>query len=127
LAVAKRKRQAAPALEWIAAAVGLVLLGFILVVIGREAVTGETEKAPEIEIVVRRIVPNAAGFVVEFEAINRSAATAAGVDVEGTLGDETSTTTLDYVPGGGRARGGLFFRGDPRAGVDLRALGYRDP
>lgn len=117
-----------PALEWIAAAIGLVAILFVVVVIGREALTAESAQLPSLEIQAKRIVPNAAGFVVEFEVTNRSSATAAAVAIEGKLADETSTATLDYVAGDASAKGGLFFKQDPRGKpLELRALGFQTP
>ncbi|HWU94867.1 MAG TPA: hypothetical protein VN029_04670 [Sphingomonas sp.] len=73
------------------------------------------------------------GFLVEFEAINSGGETAAAVSIEGTLQapggvSQTAGTTLDYVAGGARVAGGLFFAHDPRKGrLTLRALGYQQP
>ena len=59
--------------------------------------------------------------------------TAADVIVEGELQADTgrvevSQTTLDYVPGGGDQRAGLYFTHDPRRlRLRLRAHGYREP
>jgi uncharacterized protein (TIGR02588 family) len=122
-----------PLLEWIAAGIGLVLTLGILVVIGREALSGEMERPPAIHVRVEGVVPSPAGFVVQIAATNRSGATAASVEVEGELksGDtsvETSGAVFDYVPGHGTRKGGLFFRNDPRLHqLEVRALGYQAP
>ncbi|WP_404333358.1 hypothetical protein AB2M62_09795 [Sphingomonas sp. MMS12-HWE2-04] len=117
-----------PILEWIAAGLGLLAILFVVVVIGREALTAESAQLPSLEVHAGRIVPNAAGFVVEFDVTNRSSATAAAVAIEGKLGDETSTTTLDYVAGDASAKGGLFFKADPRGKpLEIRALGFQTP
>jgi uncharacterized protein (TIGR02588 family) len=117
-----------PALEWIAAGVGLALLLAVFAVIGREALMSEPTQPPAITVEARRIVPAGSGYVVEFEAINGSPGTAAAVEIEGKLGDETSTATLDYVAGEGSATGGLFFTRDPRGALlQLRATGYQKP
>ena len=121
------------ALEWIAAGLGLVLVSFVVAVIGREALAGETTQLPAIEVRVVRVVPAPAGFVVEFEAANRSSGTAAAVEIEGQLGSvadpvETSSATLDYVAGHANAKGGLFFTHDPgKYPLALRALGFQIP
>lgn len=119
-------------LEWLAAAIGLILLLGVLVVIGREAWWGETAQPPSIVVAMTKAAPLEDGYLVEFEARNRSSGTAAAVTVEGKLGEgeeaETTTATLDYVAGYGRATGGLFFKNDPRHGrLALRALGYQLP
>ena len=122
-----------PLLEWIAAAIGLLLLLTVVGLIAREAIRGEDDQLPAVEIAARRVAPAGAGWVVEFDAINRSGGTAAALTVEGELkrgseAPETSTATLDYVPGKGKVTGGLFFTHDPRAGtLTLRATGYQRP
>jgi len=124
------KASRTPALEWLAAALGLAALLFVFAVIGREAILAETAQLPAIEVQARRVLPVPGGFVVEFEALNRSNGTAAAVTIEGVLGDEveTSTATLDYVAGNASAKGGLFFTQDPRKHpVALRALGFQTP
>ena len=129
-----RKEEAKePLLEWIAAGIGLVLTLGIVAVIGREAIGGEAEQPPAIEVKAESLVPISSGYRVGIAAVNRSGATAAEVQVEGRLmaGDvpvETSGLTLDYVPGHATRKGGLFFARDPRRHrLELRALGYQEP
>lgn len=130
---ATRRKPDTPPLEWIAAGIGAVLLLFLLAVIGREALNGEAAELPQIEVAVTGISPAASGFVVAFEARNRTDGTAAAVEIEGVLKAggaeiETSSAAIDYVPGKGKAAGGLFFREDPRKGtLDVRALGFQTP
>jgi uncharacterized protein (TIGR02588 family) len=133
--LASNKKQAVPtaALEWIAAGLGLAAILFVAVVIGREALSGEAAQLPALEVHAKRVLPNAAGFVVEFEVVNRASGTAAAVEIEGTLGPEaspveTSSATLDYVAGNASTEGGLFFKHDPRGQkLELRALGFQTP
>ncbi|HST37235.1 MAG TPA: hypothetical protein VLK25_11470 [Allosphingosinicella sp.] len=116
-----------PLLEWIAAALGLVLTLGVMAVIARDAFNGSAAMTPDIAVSVLRVRPVSAGYVVEFEAANRAPVTAAQVTVEGALpGGETSTATIDYIPGRSQRRGGLFFATEPR-GLTVRALGYQDP
>lgn len=121
------------ALEWAAAALGLAGMLLVFVVIGRDALSGEGKSPPAISVEAGRVVPTREGFLVEFEAINSGGATAAAVAIEGTLEgpgntSQTATATLDYVAGGARVPGGLFFTGDPRKGrFAIRAQGYQDP
>lgn len=123
-----RQQPSTPALEWIAAALGLAALLFVAVVIGREALTGEPAQLPSLEVRATRVAPNAAGYVVEFEVTNRASGTAASVEIEGRAGDEASSATLDYVAGNASAKGGLFFKQDPRGQkLELRALGFQTP
>jgi uncharacterized protein (TIGR02588 family) len=123
-----KKQPPTPALEWIAAGLGLAAILFVGVVIGREALIGEADQLPSLEVHATRIVPNAAGFVVEFEVVNHASGTAAAVEIEGELGTEKSNATLDYVAGNASAKGGLFFKHDPRTQpLALRALGFQTP
>lgn len=116
-----------PLLEWLGAGCGLVLaLGAIgyLVVQGLQPETGP----PNIIATAGRVTPTSGGYVVEITAENRSRKTAAGVEIEGALGAETSAVTFDYVPGGGRRKGALVFRADPRAApLTVVAKGHVEP
>lgn len=126
MAKAKAKAQP-PLLEWIASAIGLLLTLGVMIVIGRDAFNGSADMAPDIAVSVVRVQPASAGWLIEFEAANRSPVTAAQVTVEGALpGGETSTATIDYIPGRSARSGGLFFTAKPD-GATLRALGYQDP
>jgi uncharacterized protein (TIGR02588 family) len=122
-----------PLLEWIAAGLGLVLTLGVLGVIGREAIAGDAEEPPAIEVRAVSVRPLASGFRVEVVAANRAGGTGAAVAIEGELmsGEtsvETSDFTFDYVPGHAERRGGLFFKEDPRKHrLELRALGYQQP
>ena len=133
MAQRSKTRARTPLLEWIASGIGLLLVLAVLAVIGREAFSGETGQLPAIEAAAVRVEPAGSGFVVAFEAVNRSGGTAAAVEIEGTLkaGEtivETSSATLDYVPAYSRRGGGLYFREDPRRHrIELRALGYQTP
>ena len=127
------KTRSEPLLEWIAAGVGLVLTLGMMAMIGIEAWRGDADQPPVIEARATRITPTSSGFLVEVVAVNRSGGTAAAVQVEGALksGDvavETSSLTLDYVPGHAQRKGGLFFTRDPRNHrLEVRALGYQAP
>jgi uncharacterized protein (TIGR02588 family) len=133
MAKSRKKQPKEPVLEWIAAGIGLLLTLGIVAVIGREAVNGESEAPPAIEVRALSLARTATGFVVEVAATNRSGATAAAVQIEGELSSggataETSSLSFDYVPGHATRKGGLFFREDPRRHrLELRALGYQEP
>ena len=121
-----------PPLEWAAAAVGLLAALALLAVIAREAIAGRDEPVPVLVAEALRVVPTRAGHVVEVKVRNLSNRTAASVQVEGkwTSGgqEETSSATIDYVPGRSEATGGLIFPADPRAGrLDVRVTGYEIP
>ena len=122
-----------PALEWIAAGIGLLLTLAILGVMAWQAIAGGTEPPPAVEVRIAQVVAVRSGYAVEIELSNHSPATAAGVEVQGDLlADgrvvESSRMTIDYVPGFSTRRAGLYFRADPRAhALDVRALGYSAP
>ena len=127
------KRQKEPVLEWIAAGIGLVLTLGMVAIIGLEALRGDADDLPAIEVRPARVTQTQHGYVVEIVATNRSGGTAAAVQVEGALkaGEtslETSSLTFDYVPGHAERKGGLFFTRDPRRHrFEVRALGYQAP
>ncbi len=122
-----------PALEWVAAVIGLLLTLSILGAMAWEAWAGESDQAPAIEARVERVVHTGTGYVAEIVLDNRSPATAAAVEVEGELTRRdgttaTSTATVDYVPGASMRRAGLVFTDDPRRGqLEIRVLGYSEP
>ena len=63
----------------------------------------------------------------EIEVRNTGSETAAGVEIEGRLGDETASTTIDYLPADGKETVVLGFERDPRAGLALIARGWSEP
>lgn len=67
-----------------------------------------------------------AGYVAKVEVANHGDDTAANVDVEGRLENQTATATLDYVPGHGDARAYLRFDTDP-ATVAVAVKGWSAP
>ncbi|MGH6707194.1 MAG: hypothetical protein ACREB1_10345 [Sphingomicrobium sp.] len=122
------RRDAVPLLEWAAAGLGLLVLLVMLWVMAGEIVSGGDDDVPLLSVRVEAVTATPAGHVVQFRITNRSAQTAAAVQVEGKLSDEVATASVDYVPGRSEARGGLLFEGDPRTGaVELRVTGYELP
>ncbi|MCW1430235.1 hypothetical protein [Novosphingobium sp. JCM 18896] len=122
-----------PVLEWIAGGIGLVFLIALLVIVGRDALTRPSSAPAVVSIEPGRITRTATGYVMLFKAVNVAGGDAAEVQIEGRLLDgdrvvETSSALVDYVPGNGRAEGGLYFEHDP-AGliVRMRPLGYQVP
>ena len=130
---AKGHAAATSPLEWAAAILGGLIALALLGLIGWDAVVGPGRAPPALVVQPERVTRNAGGYVVQFVARNRADDTAAGVHVEGVLEQggapiETSQTTIDYVPGNGRRRGGLVFTRDPAAyRLELRATGYQQP
>ena len=113
---AKMKRAASstprPVLQWVMAGVGAaVTLGAVGIVVW-EALQPSSPPALSARIVA--VQSTAAGQVATVRVQNDGDDTAAAVDIEGVLGDQTATATLDYVPGHGHARAYLRFDADPR-------------
>ena len=131
---AKKGNDSIPALEWIVAAVGVVILVATLGFLFREAASGD-KSPPDIVVQVDSISasPEARGFLVEFRAVNRGGTTAATVGIAAELTDNGSTiesqgTQLDYLPAHSTRVGGLFFSHDPRQfKLTLRSSGYQKP
>ena len=126
----KRGQDETPRLEWLTAALGLVLacVTFLLY----QAFSGEAG-SPDVVSKVKEVTQTRGGFVAELRVLNEGATTAAGLRVEGSLKEdnkivETSETTLDYLPPHSEREAGLFFARDP-SGLELvlRAKGYQTP
>jgi uncharacterized protein (TIGR02588 family) len=118
--------------EWITAAIGLVLLvgaiGYLVYV-----AVATPPGPPALTFEQGPVMRSGDGYVVDIVVRNEGAATAAAVEIEGTLRRdgavvETSTATLDYLPRFSDRNFGLFFSSDPSDGqLELRALGYSEP
>ncbi len=121
-----------PVLEWIVAAIGLILvvgtIGFMLY----EGLTSKNTP-PDFTTEIERIDAVNAGFIVKFKLTNNGEQTASGVNVEGELKNggesvETSDVTFDYAPSKSETKGGLFFKNDPEQfQLEIRAKGYAEP
>lgn len=118
-----------PTLEWIAAGVGLVLAGAAIGLTGWDAMFG-VKGPPVIEVRLKGVTRTAHGYVAEFEAFNHGGAPATQVEIEGAIAGsaaEAANATIDYIPEGSRASGGLIFEKDPgRGALKLRAKGFSD-
>lgn len=130
--MAKKRHDPIPPLEWAAAALGLLVALLLLAILGREAVAGRDDSVPVLVAEVERVVATPTGHVVEVRVRNLSDQTAAAVQVEGKIKvgqeEETSSATIDYVPGRSQATGGIIFSSDPRGSpLELRVTGYEVP
>lgn len=114
-----------PVLEWIMGGLGLALTVAVLAVILREAAAPAGPAV--LEPGLRAVHGGPGAWRAEVEVRNTGSTTAAAVEIEGALGDETAAATIDYVPAGGRERVVLGFEGDPRAGLRLHARGWSEP
>ena len=121
------KAQRTPALEWIAAGLGALVALVILGTIGWQALAGRDDPVPSLAARVESVTRAGHGQVATVTVTNSSGRTAASVHVEGTAGDETSSATIDYVPGHGEATAALIFS-DPAPGpIAVRVTGYEHP
>ncbi|WP_292077884.1 MULTISPECIES: hypothetical protein [Brevundimonas] len=102
-----------PLLQW-----GMALLGAVITLTAIAIVVWEALQPTAPPALSARIVAvdvTAAGQVATVRVQNDGDDTAAAVDIEGVLGDQTATASLDYVPGHGHAKAYLRFDADPRA------------
>lgn len=102
-----------PLLQW-----GMALLGAVITLTAIGIVVWEALQPTAPPALSARIVAvdvTAAGQVATVRVQNDGDDTAAAVDIEGILGDQTATASLDYVPGHGHAKAYLRFDADPRA------------
>ena len=126
------KEHKIPVLEWVAAAIGLVLVVGAIGFMFYQALFFES-KPPNISITIESVTPNDAGYLVAFKAANNGDKTAASVAIEGELknGDESvekSSVTIGYVPSYSETSGGLFFSKNPQNfDLKIRATGYEQP
>lgn len=122
-----------PPLEWLAAALGLLLVLGIVGFVSWQAFRSGEQGPPVLEVRVERVTSTSASHVVEIAVKNRSSAAAAAVQIEGDLTSDsgeviTSQVSLDFVPGNSEKRGGLLFRDDPRThDLQVRVSGYAEP
>lgn len=117
-----------PMLEWVAAAFGALVALAILGTIGWQAVTASYDRVPLLSARIKSVMPAGDGHVVTIEVTNASSRTAASVEVEGEIDGETSSVTIDYVPGHGEASAGLIVGANPRTQpLKLRVTGYEHP
>lgn len=114
-----------PVLEWIMGGLGLLLTLAVLAIILREGLSAGGP--PVIEPALQAVHGDPGRWRAEIEVRNTGPTTAAAVEIEGVLGDETAAATLDYVPAGGRETITLGFTADPRAGLELHARGWTEP
>ncbi|HEX2187382.1 MAG TPA: TIGR02588 family protein [Longimicrobiaceae bacterium] len=118
--------------EWVAAAVGTLLVAGTIGYMLNEALTAGG-MPPGVAVHVDEIVPMETGFLVRIRAENSGGETAAGLTVEGELRSDTgsvekSQVTIDYVPARGSRFGGLIFQEDPRSyALTVRPMGYDRP
>lgn len=131
--MADRKGQTATKWEWLAAALGAVVILATVGYLVHEAVTDAGMGTPDLIVEVDSVAPRQSGWEVSIEARNVGSATAASVRIVGELRSdtglvETSEATFDYVPEASSRTGAPIFTRNP-AGLrlDVRPTGYERP
>lgn len=114
-----------PLLEWIMGGLGLLLVIGCLAVIGKDIL--HRGGPPVVDATLQAVRGQPGAWLAEVEVRNTGGETAAAVEIEGALGDETASATLDYVPAHGTAHIVLGFAQDPRTGLTLRTRGWSEP
>ena len=127
----ERQAPAIPAAEWVASAIGLILVVTTIGFLAYVALTQE-QSPPDLRVEVVSTQAMRNGYLVLFEVTNQGHQTAAEVQIRGehrASGEpEEAESVIDYVPPGSRRRGGLTFATEPDpASLKVRALGYREP
>ena len=95
------------------AAIGAAATLFVISVVVWEAV--QPPASPTLSARITRVQATASGHVATIEVANDGDDTAAAVEIEAQLRDETAAAVLDYVPAHGSAEAFLRFDADPRA------------
>lgn len=119
-------------IEWIVAAVGLILVLFSIGYLTFEAITS-TDSPPNLTVKVTSIEHLSNGYLVEFKVRNEGERPAANVVIEGKLSGgekeiETKTTTINYVASKSERDGGLFYTENPEQNkLEIKAIGYENP
>ncbi|MGV3529889.1 MAG: hypothetical protein ACO1OO_13395 [Flavisolibacter sp.] len=111
--------------EWIVGIAGFLLMiscaGFILY----RAIWG-SEQSPAVTIRFEPVETIKGGYLVRFSAHNESEETLADVIIRaelknGNTAEESTSATIDYLPGRSNRKGGFFFRKNP---ADFRLEGF---
>lgn len=121
-----------PLLEWICAALGLLIVLTLISFTTYNAIKGD-DSDPEVKTEILGVKAIEEGFLVRIRAINKGGTAAAGVVIQGSLNEgdkeiESSEFTFDYLPSHSKSEGGLFFTMNPsEKNLKVRALGYQKP
>ncbi len=127
-----KQNEKPPALEWLAAAIGLMLVAGTIGFLIYSALT-EENTPPKLTVKTDSVTANGGGYLVKFSLYNDGENNAADIVVEGKITDgekdlETSSVTIDYAPSHSRREGGLLFTKNPQDfEFQIRALGYEKP
>jgi uncharacterized protein (TIGR02588 family) len=129
----KSQVEKTPALEWLAAAIGFILVSATIGFLIYSAVT-EENSPPKLSVKTDSVIKSENGWLVKFSLYNDGEDNAAEVVVEGKITEgekdsETSSVMIDYSPSHSRREGALLFTKEPKTGENfqIRALGYQKP
>ncbi len=114
-----------PLLAWVMGALGLILVLACIAVLASR-MTGPT-RPPELHLTAVEVRQAQAQWFATIEVQNRGDETVAQVEVEGQVGIETSSATIDYVPAHGSGEVVLGFTTDPGARLQLRTRSWTSP
>ena len=127
------QREETPALEWLAAVIGFVLVAATIGYLIYSAST-QGDAPPNLAIENYTISKVGNDFLVQFTLSNSGDNNAAEITVEGKITEgekesETSAVTIDYAPAHSTREGGLLFKNEPKKGenFEIRAVGYKKP
>lgn len=113
-----------PVLQWAMAMLGAGVTAAIIGIVIWEALQPAAPPALSARIIA--VEATSSGHVAVIRVVNDGDDTASAVDIEGVLGQEQATATVDYVPGHGHARAFLRFDADPRA-ASVTVKGWSAP
>lgn len=127
------QRQEIPALEWLAAIIGFILVAGTIGYLIFSAVT-QDDSPPKLIIENYDISKIESGYLVTFTLSNDGENNAAEVAIEGEITEgenekETSAVTIDYAPANSKREGALLFTKEPvkDKNFKIRAVGYKKP
>ncbi len=115
---------ATPVLQWAMAILGGVVTAAIIGVVIWEALQPTAPTDLSARIIAVEITSS--GYVAVVKVVNDGDETASAVDIEGALGEEQASATVDYVPGHGHAKAFLRFDNDPRT-ASVAVKGWSAP
>lgn len=127
------QREETPALEWLAAAIGFILVASTIGYLIYSAAT-QGDSPPNLSVENYTVSKSGNAYLVQFTLSNDGENNAAEVTVEGKIEEggketETSAVTIDYAPAHSTREGGLLFKTEPvkDKNFEIRAVGYKKP
>nr|CAD6437878.1 TIGR02588 family protein [Rhizobium sp. Q54] len=125
-------QQSTPPIEWLVAALGVILL---VAMLGYMVFFGLTrpESPPQILVTYGDARPEPPGYALEFTASNKGGSTATQTLIKGVLkrGDEIveeAEATIDYIPHTSDRKGTLIFKENPSSfELEVGVTGFADP